>query len=271
METVTLTHLFFRDKRFTMLSKNTIKLIKSLAHKKYRQKQKLFLVEGDKNVNEVLGSEIVVKSLFATSDFLSENEGSAKNAENVENATAEEIKKASLLKSPQNALAICLLPKTSELPQNPGSFSFYLDGIQDPGNLGTIIRTCDWFGIENLFCSEDTADIFNPKVIQATMGSFTRVKVYYTGFHELKEMTRASDMKIVGTFMDGENIYKNELPGKALVVLGNEGKGIRKVAEQEIERRISIPRFQNGNKPESLNVATTAAIICSEFKRVFAE
>jgi TrmH family RNA methyltransferase len=254
-----------------MLSKNTIKLIKSLAHKKYRQKHQLFLVEGDKNVIEVLDSRMIVKSLFATSSFLSENESLAKNAEKIEVATNEEIKKASLLKSPQNSLAICLLPKTTELPQKPDPFSFYLDGIQDPGNLGTIIRTCDWFGIENLYCSEDTADVFNPKVIQATMGSFTRVKINYTGLNELKEMARTFEIKIIGSFMDGNSIYKSQLPEKALVILGNEGKGIRKEAEQSIEQRISIPRFHNKNKPESLNVAATAAIICSEFKRVFPE
>lgn len=254
-----------------MLSKNTIKLIKSLALKKYRQKYQLFLVEGDKNVIEVLQSKITVKSLFATSGFLSENEHLVKSAEKIEEATNEEIKKASLLKSPQNALAICALPNTKNLPHKLDTFSFYLDGIQDPGNLGTIIRTCDWFGIENLYCSEDTADVFNPKVIQSTMGSFTRVKIHYTGFHELKKVADASEVKIIGTFMDGKYIYTNKLPEKVLVILGNEGKGIRKEAELAVDQKFAIPRFQNQNKPESLNVATTAAIICSEFMRNFAE
>ena len=168
-------------------------------------------------------------------------------------------------------MAICSLPNSKKQPQKLNKFSFYLDGIQDPGNLGTIIRTCDWFGIENLFCSEDTADVYNPKVIQSTMGSFTRVKIHYTGFNELKKVADASKVKILGTFMDGKNIYKSKLPEKVLVVLGNEGKGIRREVELAVDQRIAIPRFQNKNQPESLNVATTAAIICSEFKRNFAE
>lgn len=249
-----------------MLSKNTIKLIKSLAHKKYRQKRQLFLVEGDKNVLEVLHSKIEVQSVFATSAFLKEHADLVKKAGKTDEATTEEIKKASLLKSPQNALALCTLPEKTPLPENMDSFSFYLDGIQDPGNLGTIIRTCDWFGIKNLYCSEDTADVFNPKVIQAAMGSFTRLKIHYADFSEIRKIANNSGVKILGAFMEGANIYKSQLPRNALVVLGNEGQGIRKEVEQSIDQKISIPRFLN-NKPESLNVAVSAAIICSEFKR----
>lgn len=251
-----------------MISKNTLKLIKSLAQKKYRHKHGLFLVEGEKNVVEALDSEIDVKQLFATVDFIQSNRILIKNANKSEEATPAEIKKASLLKSPQNCLAICALPISEKLPDNPDNLSFYLDGIRDPGNLGTIIRTCDWFGIRQLFCSEDTVDLFNPKVIQATMGSFCRVKVFYVGFEKAKEMARDSGMQIFGTFMNGENIYKSQLPEKALVVLGNEGKGIRKEIENEVTQKINIPRFaKNEEKPESLNVAVSAAIICSEFKR----
>jgi len=254
-----------------MISKNTIKLIKSLALKKYRQKHRLFLVEGDKNVLEVLDSSLKVESLYATSGFLQEYESSVKKAKKVYEATAEEIKKTSLLKSPQNSLAICFLPETKDLPAKLDSFTLYLDGIQDPGNLGTIIRTCDWFGVHNLYCSEDTADVFNPKVIQAAMGSFTRVQIHYTDFIEVEKIANASSVKIFGTFMNGSNIYNSRLPENALVVLGNEGKGIRKEAENGIDQKISIPRFGNNNKPESLNVAVSAAIICSEFKRSFSE
>jgi len=254
-----------------MISKNTIKLIKSLALKKYRQKHGFFLVEGEKNVVEALESEIHVKQLFATNDFIQNNRKVIKNAAKSEEVTTGEIKKASLLKTPQNCLALCSLPEKMELPEKLDSFSFYLDGIQDPGNLGTIIRTCDWFGIENLYCSDDTADVFNPKVIQATMGSFTRLKIYYTVFSDLQKIANASGIKILGTFMDGVSIYKNQLPKNALVVLGNEGKGIRKEVEQGIDQKISIPRFQKENNPESLNVAVSSAIICSEFKRDFAE
>ena len=149
-----------------MISKSTIKLIKSLAIKKYRIKEKLFLVEGDKNVLEVLRSKYIVKQLFATDTFLSGNRGSVINAELIIELTTEEIKKASLQQNPQNCLAICKLPSTPRLPNKlERNLSLYLDGIQDPGNLGTIIRICDWFGIDHLFCSPETSDLYNPKVL----------------------------------------------------------------------------------------------------------
>ena len=251
-----------------MISKNTIKLIKSLAQKKYRHKHRLFLVEGDKNVVETLQSEIDIEQLFATENFIQNNRRLIETAKKAEQATPDEIKKASLLKTPQNCLALCNLPEVKDLPEKPDDFSFYLDGVRDPGNLGTIIRTCDWFGINQLFCSEDTVDIFNPKVIQATMGSFCRVKIFYAGFEKVKEMANVSGIKVLGTFMDGKNIYQSQLPEKALVVLGNEGSGIRKEIENAVTQKISIPRFaSNNDKPESLNVAVSAAVICSEFKR----
>ncbi|MFW5773053.1 MAG: TrmH family RNA methyltransferase [Tangfeifania sp.] len=251
-----------------MISKNTIKLIKSLFQKKYRHKHRLFLVEGDKNVVETLQSEMNVEQLFATDEFIHNNRELIENAERAERASPGEIKKASLLKTPQSCLALCTLPDEEDLPEKPDVFSFYLDGVRDPGNLGTIIRTCDWFGINQLFCSEDTVDVFNPKVIQATMGSFCRVKIFYAGFEKVEEMANLSGIKVLGTFMDGVNIYQSQLPGKALVVLGNEGSGIRKEIENAVTQKISIPRFaNNNNKPESLNVAVSAAIICSEFKR----
>ncbi len=251
-----------------MISKNTIKLIKSLAQKKYRHKHRLFLVEGDKNVIETLQSGINVEQLFATDEFIQNNRRLIETAKRTEQATSDEIKKASLLKTPQNCLALCTLPDVEDLPEKPDDFSFYLDGVRDPGNLGTIIRTCDWFGISQLFCSGDTVDIFNPKVIQATMGSFCRVKIFYAQFEKVEEMASLSGMQVLGTFMDGENIYQSQLPEKALVVLGNEGSGIRKEIENTTTQKISIPRFtSNNNKPESLNVAVSAAIICSEFKR----
>jgi TrmH family RNA methyltransferase len=254
-----------------MISKNTIKLIKSLAVKKYRQKHNLFLVEGEKNVAEVLGSEIQVEQLFATGDFFQTYQKLIRNAKKAEEVAPSELKKASLLKTPQNSLALCTLPNLNGLPEKSGNFSFYLDGIQDPGNLGTIIRTCDWFGMRQLFCSTDTADVFNPKVIQASMGSFSRVNVFYAGFEEINEMVMKSGLALAGTFMNGENIYESRLPDKTLVVLGNEGSGIRKEIEQAVARKISVPRFsKNSEKPESLNVAVTAAIICSEFYRASA-
>lgn len=251
-----------------MISKNTIKLIKSLARKKYRQKHQLFLVEGEKNILEVLDSSLHITQLFGTARFLQNNSERITKADNVAEASPDEIKKASLLKSPQECLALCAMPKENELPEKLTFFTFFLDGIQDPGNLGTILRTCDWFGADTIFCSPDTADIYNPKVIQASMGSFCRAKVIYTPFDQLAEIAAQSKVEIMGTFMDGENIYNKQLPEKAIVVLGNEGNGISPEVAAKVVQKLSIPRFHEGKKgPESLNVGVTAAIICSEFKR----
>lgn len=268
METVNLEHLLCNIQPFLMIGKNKFKLIKSLAKKKYRLKEQSFLAEGDKIVQEVLESEIKVRELFATADFISENKKNLRNVTFVTETTPAEIKKASLLQQPQNCLAICHLPPQPEIPSNPLGIFLYLDGIQDPGNLGTIIRTCDWFGMNYLFCSPDTADVFNPKVIQATMGSFTRVKTIYSSYNELSGLFQNSEFKIFGTFLEGKDIYTENLPGNALVVLGNEGSGIRKEVADLIGNRIKIPSFNpSEKKAESLNVAVSAAIICNEFAR----
>jgi TrmH family RNA methyltransferase len=252
-----------------MISKNSIKLIKSLALKKIRLKENLFLVEGDKIVSEVLESKFKVDKLFATSSFLINNQQKIKNANFVSEVTQEEITQASLLKSPQNSIALCKLPDFKGLPEKPdASLWVYLDEIQDPGNLGTIIRVCDWFGIENLFCSPRTADLFNPKVIQASMGSFCRVELIYTPFESVAKLAVSSGIPIFGAFLDGTNIYEQKLPSKALVVMGNEGNGISPEIEAKIEKKIKIPEFNKNTKSaESLNVSVATAIICSEFKR----
>ena len=146
--------------------------------------------------------------------------------------------------------------------------SVYLDGVQDPGNLGTIIRLCDWFGIQNIFCSNDTVDLYNPKVIQASMGSFMRVTVFESELSALKKIAQKSGAVIYGTFMEGENVYRAELASKAVLVMGNEGNGIREKSVQLIDRKVSIPNFSAANsKAESLNVSVATAILCSEFKR----
>jgi RNA methyltransferase, TrmH family len=251
-----------------MIHKNTIKLIKSLTQKKQRQKQQLFLVEGDKNVLEVLQSSIYVNELIATGQFLEKHEKSIKNTKKITAVKPSEIKKASLLKTPQNCLAVCAIPSITRPPNELKNFALYLDGIQDPGNMGSIIRTCDWFGIEQLFCSPDTADIYNPKVIQASMGSFCRVKSIYLPFDQVAGLAADSKITVFGTFMNGQNIYNSQLPLSALVVVGNEGKGIRAGVEKNIRMKIAIPCLHHGkNRPESLNAAVTAGIVCSEFKR----
>ena len=252
-----------------MVSKNTIKLIKSLALKKNRLKQNLFLVEGDKNVSEVLGSNFCVENLLATRKFLNINKTLIKKVKLVTEVTQEEIDNASLLKNPQNSIAICTLPESKEVPKNFNTdFCVFLDDIQDPGNLGTIIRICDWFGMNQLFCSQKTADLFNPKVIQASMGSFCRIEVFYTPFEIVAKLAKKEDLSILGAFLEGENLFKQKLPKKALLVVGNEGNGISKEVENKIDQRIKIPEFnQNATSAESLNVSVATAIICAEFKR----
>jgi TrmH family RNA methyltransferase len=252
-----------------MVSKNTIKLIKSLAHKKFRLREKLFLVEGDKNVSEVLNSKIKVEKLFATKTFLEVHKKDVNNVKLLEEANKDELKQASILKSPQNSIALCRLPESKKLPETFDSdLWIYLDDIQDPGNLGTIIRICDWFGIERLFCSPKTVDIFNPKVIQSSMGSFCRIDVTYSEFEDLATIANNEKIAIIGAFLEGSNIYKQKLPQKALLVLGNEGNGISKIIENRITQKLRIPEFnQNVNSAESLNVGVASAIFCSEFKR----
>ncbi len=252
-----------------MISKNTIKLIKSLALKKNRIKEKLFLVEGDKNVCEVLESGFIVENLIATSSFLENISLLHKNSRVTTEVSKQEIEQASLLKNPQNSIALCSLPETKELPGELGqNLHVFLDEIQDPGNLGTIIRICDWFGIENLFCSPKTADLYNPKVIQASMGSFCRVNVFYTSFETVARIAEKSSVAVFGAFLEGENIYEKKLPTRALLVMGNEGNGISRETEARIERKIKIPGFnKNATSAESLNVSVATALICSEFKR----
>jgi TrmH family RNA methyltransferase len=252
-----------------MISKSTIKLIKSLAIKKFRAKEHLFLVEGDKNVIEVLNSAYTVEKLFATNTFLYDHSQTSKKANFVSEVDYAELKKASLLKTPQNCLALCTLPRQADLPQQlKNNLSLYLDDIQDPGNLGTIIRICDWFNIEHLFCSPNTVDMFNPKAIQATMGSFCRVQTRNVAFEHIEEIAGKSQAPIYGAFLKGQNIYTEKLPQKAILVMGNEGNGICHEIEKKIAKQIRIPEFAGENNgAESLNVSVATSIICSEFKR----
>ena len=251
-----------------MISKNKLKLIKSLARKKIRKKENLFLAEGGKTVTEILKSDIRIRELYATPDFLEYNEKLSEGAEQLVMVTNDELKKASLLREPQNCIAICEMPAPADLPQKMQGLSFFSDGIQDPGNLGTIVRTCDWFGFNYLFCSHDTADIYNPKVVQASMGSFCHIPVIYTDFPRVHQIAGASQIPVFGAFTDGENIYRSKLPQQAMIVLGNEWKGIREEIAAHIRNRLSIPSFHAGTSgAESLNVAVAAAVFCSEFRR----
>lgn len=254
-----------------MIGKNTIKLIKSLSDKKNRIEENLFVVEGDKIVSEVLSSGFRIERLFVTNTFLEKHSFDSSKASAIIEVSQDEIKKASLLKTPQNCIAICQLPAPIKFPSEMTELlTLFLDDVQDPGNMGTIIRICDWFGIKQVYSSPGCADLFNPKVIQASMGSFCRVDVITSTFDKVETIAHTSGVKICGAFLDGENIYTSNLNKKTLLVMGNEGNGINGQIAGRIDRRVSIPQFAVNNKgAESLNVAVATAVICAEFKRQF--
>ena len=240
-----------------MVSKNQIKLITSLQQKKYRKQEQLFFAEGVKVVQELLHSNFELQDLFTTKqDFLTVPKNKVHAISEVE------LKKISALTTPNTCLAVFKIPKVKEMVEK--GLIVALDDVRDPGNLGTIIRLCDWFGIETLFCSEESVDIYNPKVVQATMGSISRVNVVYGNLETFLSQTK---LPIFGTFMDGKNIYQEELPKEGIIIMGNEANGISTSVEKLVSERIAIPRFGNLQVTESLNVATATAIILSEFKR----
>ncbi|GGK27252.1 RNA methyltransferase [Yeosuana aromativorans] len=238
-----------------MLSKNQIKLITSLKQKKYRLQHGLFVVEGTKTIHEFLQSDFKLDTLYAIEPFNIDAKKEALISE-------AELKRISFLKTPNKALAIFKVPRPK--PIDHSKLIVALDDVRDPGNLGTIIRLCDWFGVNDLVCSQETVDCFNPKVIQATMGSITRVNVTYL---DLEDFLKQVKQPIYGTFMDGTNIFNKELSETGVVVLGNEANGISKNIESIVTEKLSIPRFGDLQTTESLNVATAAAIVLSEFKR----
>lgn len=239
-----------------MLSKNQIKLIKQLNQKKYRKKYRLFFAEGIKTVKELLASDFRVKALYTTGDFLFTDE------EKTQLISERELKKISSLKTPQLVLGVFHIPEVAL--NKSAEMSLVLDGIRDPGNLGTIIRLCDWFGIKQLVCSQDTVDCYNPKTIQATMGSLTRVNIIYTDLITYLEENR---QPVFGTFMDGEIIYDQHLPKNSVIVMGNEANGISPEIEQLISYKVTIPQFGKKSLTESLNVATATGIVLNEFLR----
>jgi len=252
-----------------MLSKNKIKLIQSLNRKKDRDESGLFLVEGNKMVEEALRSDYQIETLVCTAQFADQHPEIRSKAKEIIIADKDLIQKASLLQNPQEALAIIIQPEliTPELNLNT-ELCLVLDFIQDPGNLGTILRIADWFGINTVICSENTVDVFNPKVVQASMGAIFRIKTGYTNLESFLLEASKSEIPVYGTFMDGNNIYTKTLTKNGIVVLGNEGNGISDSISKLVTRRISIPTFStNPNKAESLNVAIAASICCSEFRR----
>lgn len=241
-----------------MVSKNQIKLINSLQQKKYRKIHQLFIAEGKKVIQELIDANFSLEHLFVTKENLFDKKFQT------EFISESELKKISALTTANDCLAVFKIKATNSKLSSSG-LELALDNIKDPGNMGTIIRLCDWFGISKIVCTEETVDMYNPKVVQATMGSLARVEVVYTN---LTDYLKTTDLDIFGTFMEGENIYKSELPTKGIIVMGNEANGISKEIENLVTQKISIPRFGSLQQTESLNVATATAIILSEFKRM---
>jgi len=248
-----------------MLTKNTIKRIVSLQVKKFRKEHGVFIAEGSRLIDELVDSNLEIKELYFTSQWKSNNIRKALHSEMVSD---DEMKKISALSTPSNVLAVVGIPEYSiDEIDFPNELVLALDTIQDPGNLGTIVRLADWYGINSIICSHETVDVFSPKVIQSTMGAITRVRVIYCDLTE--ELTKIkSKVPIYGTFMEGSNIYQTDLKSKGIVVMGNEGNGISADIEKLITHKIHIPSFaKDRTNVESLNVAMATAIVCSEFKR----
>ncbi|MGM0634937.1 MAG: TrmH family RNA methyltransferase [Bacteroidota bacterium] len=242
-----------------MLSKQQQKHINSLQKKKFRSEKKMFIAEGVKVIKEFLKSPFELEALYAIADIFSlpENKCHIINEQ--------ELKKISQLATPQLALAVFKIPPSR--PIEKVGLILALDGVRDPGNLGTIIRQCDWFGVQHLICSNDTVDCYNPKVVQATMGSLARVQVSYVDLPEWLANNK-SEMTTYGAFMNGEPVHSVSLNQKSSVlVLGNEANGISAEVEELINQKISIPQYGKIKETESLNVATAGAILLHEFRR----
>ena len=249
-----------------MLSKNKVKYIRSLEQKKYRNEYHSFVAEGNKLVADLL-PVFECELLIAKPSWMA-TQGDIHAIELLV-ADEEDIQKASFLKSPQDVLAVFKLPFWSLEEVNPSAqLILALDGIQDPGNLGTIIRLADWFGIEHIVCSSDTADAFAPKVVQATMGALRHVKVYYTDLEAFLKKQQDLSVPLYGTFLDGENMYEKDLSKTGIIIMGNEGNGVKASIEKLVNEKLYIPSYPAERETsESLNVAIATAIVCAEFRR----
>ena len=265
-----------------MLSKNQLKLVRSLELKKNRKKEGLFVAEGPKVVGDLLRAGYVPHAIFMVQGSGFKVQGSGFKVQGrLLPITDDELRKLSFLQHPQEVLALFEIPSPGSLPFREGlgvgsppslqggvggrPLSLALDGIQDPGNLGTIIRIADWFGITTIYCSEDTADCYNPKVVQATMGSLAHINIVYTN---LEALLRQYDGPIYGTLLDGQNIYQQELSSEGIIVMGNEGNGISPAIRQLVTHKLLIPNYNPSSETaESLNVAIATAITCAEFRR----
>ncbi len=254
-----------------MISKNKIKLINSLKLKKYRQRYGLFTAEGKKNVIDLLNSGLSPNIIFADSDFLLSSSFGKKttNKTCIIETNKTELKKISNLKTPSSVFAVFEVPEIkNNFTEIFNDLCIFCDNIQNPGNLGTIIRTAEWFGIKNILCSRQTVDVYNNKVVQATSGAIGRVNVRYVDTDFFFEKAVLKQIDIYGMFLSGEDIFETKLSKNGIIVIGNEGKGIGKIAGTYVNRKLFIPTFpEDNNKPESLNVSAATAIACAEFRR----
>jgi TrmH family RNA methyltransferase len=253
-----------------MISKTKIKFIKSLQNKKIRDEEKLFVIEGDKLVKEFLIAEVPIHTLAAKPEFIGGLPPDLrKHVSTIDEVKYEELKQISTLKTPHNALAIVQMPEhkmiVSELIKQ---FCVALDFVQDPGNLGTIIRAAGWFGIKNIVCSFDCVDVYNPKVIQASMGALLHVNVFYADLKMLFTSAIKNSVPVFGTFLEGKSIYDHNLDNKGIILLGNESKGISNELIPYITDKIRIPKYSDAKEGiDSLNVGMAASVVFSEFLR----
>ena len=248
-----------------MISKNQLKLVRSLELKKNRRREGLFVAEGPKVVGDLLKAGFQPRIIFSTAQ-----------REDAQFVTEEELRRLSFLQHPQEVLAVLEMPQqpdevvAKDLTPTPAApyttgLCLALDGVQDPGNMGTIIRIADWFGIQAIYCSLDSADVYNPKVVQATMGSLAHVPIYYC---DLVTLLSQAQCPVYGTLLDGDDIYSQALSPHGIIVMGNEGNGISAAVRQLVTHRLLIPNFNTKSETaESLNVAIATAVVCSEFRR----
>ena len=242
------------------MTKAEIQFVRSLADKRVRDEERLFIAEGDKLISEILASGWKIRHLYALEGHF---EGHA------EQVSAKDMERISQLKTAPSSLAIVEQPRyKTPASASAERLALALDGVQNPGNLGTIIRLADWFGIEDIYCSPDTADCFNPKVVQATMGAILRVRIHYLQLADFLSRTAAADTPVYGTMLDGENIYDAKLSTGGVIVMGNEGKGVSETCIKSFSRRLLIPTYPADRQgSESLNVAMATGIVCAEFRR----
>lgn len=245
-----------------MLSKSQISFIRSLHQKKFRKENGLFLVEGLKSITEFIASSYVIDTLYIR-DTTAAKVLKIPHKINVTEISQADLHRISALQTPQDALAVVRIPeKTGVKTASPtDTIVLVLDGVQDPGNLGTIIRTADWFGFTQIICSNDTVEAWNPKTVQASMGSLARVDISYT---DLPLLLAETTRPVFGTLLDGRSVFETDWPAAAWLVLGSEGKGISPAVQAHISDAVTIPRF---GKAESLNVAVAASICCAEIRR----